>query len=326
MGSAHGDTLTGNSGVNRIEGGGGKDTLDGGGSSDTLLGGTDDDTYMINNSGVTITENASEGIDTVISSIDYELGADVENLTLTTAVTTGTGNALNNSLTASSAGNTLNGGDGADTLTGGAGNDALNGDAGNDTLRATAGNNTLNGGAGNDTLFAGAGTDALNGGDGNDIFDLRSANTSLAGDRANGDADNDVFIVSEALASTTNVNDQMNGGTGSDTLQFHATRSGNLNMASLINSSYFKSFEVLDLSKDGVDSVAVISSSFIQGLVDAGNSSNLTLMLAKGSNEDTYTIAAGENYSIGQNINSQAVFTFKDSSSFTTAMLTIAYV
>jgi Ca2+-binding RTX toxin-like protein len=326
--SDHGDTLTGNSGVNRLEGGGGNDTLDGGGGTDTLVGGTGNDTYIINNTGVTITENPNEGTtDTVISSInDYTLGANLENLTLNGSATTGTGNTLSNTLTANNFGNTLSGGEGDDALIGGNGNDALNGDAGNDTLRATAGNNTLNGGAGNDTLFAGTGTDALNGGDGNDTFDLRSANTSLAGDRANGDADNDVFIVSEALASTTNVNDQMNGGTGSDTLQFHAKTSGNLNMASLINSSYFKSFEVLDLSKDGIDSVAVISSSFIQGLVDAENSSNLTLMLAKGSNADTYTIAAGENYSIGQNTNSQAVFTFKDSSSVTTAMLTIAYV
>jgi hypothetical protein len=95
-------------------------------------------------------------------------------------------------------------------------------------------------------------------------------------------------------------------------------------MSTVINGAYFHQFETLDLSKDNIASEAVISSSFIQGLVDAENSSNLTLMLAKGS--DTYTIASGENYSIGQNTNSQAVFTFKDSSSVTTAMLTIAYV
>jgi Ca2+-binding RTX toxin-like protein len=156
--SAFGDTLTGNSGVNRIEGGGGNDTLDGGGGNDTLLGGTGDDTYIINNTGVTITENANEGTDTVITSInDYTLGANLENLTLTGSATKGTGNDLNNVIT----GNDLNNVITANHLIGGGGNDTLviNAaglevlEAGSKVIKASGLNaSTYDGGSGTDTL------------------------------------------------------------------------------------------------------------------------------------------------------------------------------
>lgn len=140
--SAHGDTLTGNSGVNRIEGGGGNDTLDGGGGSDTLLGGTGDDTYIINNTGVTITENAGEGKDTVISSLnDYTLGANQENLVLNGSATKGTGNDLNNEITGNGNNNHLIGGVGNDTLVinaNGLSSGTFDGGTGTDTLKILA--------------------------------------------------------------------------------------------------------------------------------------------------------------------------------------------
>jgi hypothetical protein len=65
----------------------------------------------------------------------------------------------------------------------------------------------------------------------------------------------------------------------------------------------------------------------IQGLVDNGNNSSLTLVLSKASGaQDTYTIATGENYSIGQNSSNQTVFTFQDAASIQIAQLTISYV
>ncbi|TPU23507.1 Ig family protein, partial [Acinetobacter baumannii] len=75
-----------------------------------------------------------EGIDTVLSSITYTLGNNLENLTLTgsTAIN-GTGNALNNVLIGNSAINTLTAGVGDDYLDGGAGADKLLGGIGNDT-------------------------------------------------------------------------------------------------------------------------------------------------------------------------------------------------
>ena len=141
IGSNFDDVLTGNTGVNRIEGGSGQDTLDGGGGADTLVGGTGNDTYIINNEGVTIIEKINEGTDTVISSIDYTLGDQLENLTLTGAATKGTGNSLNNVITGNGANNVLSGGGGDDVLVinaSGLSTGTFDGGTGVDTLKILA--------------------------------------------------------------------------------------------------------------------------------------------------------------------------------------------
>jgi serralysin len=96
---------------------------------------------MVNQAtGLTITEAASAGTDTVISTVTYTLGANLENLTLAgTIAINGTGNAGDNFLIGNSGINTLNGGAGNDQLTGGAGNDILTGGIGNDTFNFSAG-------------------------------------------------------------------------------------------------------------------------------------------------------------------------------------------
>ena len=59
-----------------------------------------------------------------MSSVDFELGANLENLTLTGALhTEGTGNELANVITGNAGDNILDGAGGNDTLTGGKGND-----------------------------------------------------------------------------------------------------------------------------------------------------------------------------------------------------------
>ncbi len=125
-GNALDNILTGNSGNNTLTGGAGNDTLDpGSAGTDTLRGGQGDDIYIVGrSSGITITENANEGTDTVRASVTYTLGNNVENLLLTgSGNVNGTGNTLNNILTGNDGNNTLTGGAGNDTLIGGNGAD-----------------------------------------------------------------------------------------------------------------------------------------------------------------------------------------------------------
>lgn len=199
---------TGNAQANILTGNNGNNILDGGTGVDTLIGGMGDDTYVIDTASDIITELANAGIDTVLSAINYTLGAssNLENLTLTGTAATGTGNNLANILIGNSSANTLDGGAGIDTLIGGAGNDiyvvdnsadvvtenlnegsdlvnssatyTLSSNLENLTLTGTSaingtGNalaNTITGNSGNNILDGGAGIDSLIGGAGNDIY------------------------------------------------------------------------------------------------------------------------------------------------------------
>jgi Ca2+-binding RTX toxin-like protein len=124
--------LTGNTLNNVLAGAAGNDTLDGSLGADTLHGGQGNDLYHRDNAGDQIVENAGEGSDTVLSSVNYTLAANVENLTLAGAATNGGGNALDNVLAGNALNNLLAGAWGADTLYGGLGNDTLYGGVGND--------------------------------------------------------------------------------------------------------------------------------------------------------------------------------------------------
>ncbi len=115
---------TGNALANAITGNGAANVLDGGAGADTLSGGVGNDTYIVDNAGDVVIEAANGGTDTIRSSINLTLAANVENLTLTgTVAVKGTGNALANAITGNGAANVLDGAAGADTLSGGVGND-----------------------------------------------------------------------------------------------------------------------------------------------------------------------------------------------------------
>jgi Ca2+-binding RTX toxin-like protein len=139
------DLLTGTELADLIEGLAGNDTLDGGAGNDTLIGGTGDDTYVVDSAFDVLTEKASQGTDTVQSSLSWTLGANLENLTLTgTEASSGTGNTLANALRGNAQANLLSGLGGNDTLYGGVGADTLLGGAGDDSYIGGLGADTLN--------------------------------------------------------------------------------------------------------------------------------------------------------------------------------------
>ncbi|WP_372166018.1 putative Ig domain-containing protein [Xanthomonas axonopodis] len=127
-------TITGTSRNDTLTGTTGNDTIDGLAGADTMTGLAGDDTYIVDNTGDKAVEAANAGTDTVMSSVSFTLGANVENLVLAgSGAINGTGNELNNRLTGSAGANVLTGGAGADYLDGGAGTDTLAGGLGNDT-------------------------------------------------------------------------------------------------------------------------------------------------------------------------------------------------
>jgi Ca2+-binding RTX toxin-like protein len=176
------DTLVGTAGDDLLRGTAGDDDIDGLVGADTMVGRLGNDTFHVDNAGDLVKERAGEGTDTVIASVDYTLGANVENLTLDPTQISplnGTGNKLDNLIQDNYGSNLLDGGDGNDTLIGGhrvspANADTLIGGAGDDYLetRLTFDSCTdvLHGGLGNDTLRSAGGGVNSYGEDGNDLM------------------------------------------------------------------------------------------------------------------------------------------------------------
>ncbi|WP_232346439.1 calcium-binding protein [Cupriavidus sp. USMAA2-4] len=118
------DFLYGGAGNDTLVGGLGNDYLDGGAGADYMEGGQGNDTYVVNSVNDVILEQRGEGYDTVISSANYILNANIEELRLVEGYNIhGTGNSLDNRIIGNSQDNILDGVTGADTMIGGLGND-----------------------------------------------------------------------------------------------------------------------------------------------------------------------------------------------------------
>lgn len=202
------DVISGLGGNDNIHGNGGNDQLNGGTGDDTLAGGTGDDTYIVDVITDIVVENFGEGIDTVQSSGSFNLGANVENLTLTGGANVhAAGNDLNNTLTGNSGTNSMNGYGGDDIIDGGAGADAMTGGLGNDTFYVdNAGDTVVEAtGEGTDTVYSSV-TFTLAG-----QFIENLTLTGSANINATGNSLDNILIGNSG-------NNTLSGGNGTDTL------------------------------------------------------------------------------------------------------------
>ena len=249
------DSLYGNGGNDILLGQVGNDLLDGNTGNDTLLGSVGDDTYYVDATGDLVIEGLNEGLDKVITTVNYTLPDHVENLELGGAsILNGTGNALANSLLGNRSANILDGGLGIDTMTGGLGNDVYYVDTlqdvvvesditsigGIDAVFASISgyvlpNNVENltlltsvvSGTGNalqNSLTGNALANTLNGGDGNDTLDGATGNDNLIG----GLGDDRYFVDSPGDVTTESLN------AGTDTVLSLVTHTLKVNIENLV--------------------------------------------------------------------------------------------
>lgn len=302
IGSGFNDELYGDGQGNSLTGLGGNDTLDGGTGADNMAGGVDDDVYYVDNTGDVVTEVAGQGTDTVISSLDWALGANLENLTLVGGAINGTGNSRDNVIVGNSANNTLNGLGGADTLIGGAGNDTYvvneagdvvveNPEEGNDTVQsaisytlgADVENLTLTG----STDITGTGNtldNILTGNNGNNVLTGNAGNDTIFGsggaDTLQGGQGNDLYTVNS-------VDDVVNEyvGEGTDTILSSVdwTLSANVENLTLTGSA--------SINGTGNSQANLIIGNLGGNTLDGGAGAD-TLM--GGAGNDYYLVAAGD--------------------------------
>ncbi len=215
LGSAYGDSITGNSSNNVISGDAGNDTIIGGLGADTLDGGLGVDTISYTDSTSAVTVSLVAGSTNTGGSAAGDVLADFEKLIGSNYNDTLRGNDNNNSIIGGSGNDTIRGGLGGDTLDGGLGTDTISysdssavtvslvtgatntgghaagdvlsnfenlvgSDWGDDLLIGNSGANYISGGLnGNDTIMGGLGADTLNGGGGSDTVSYADSTSGV---------------------------------------------------------------------------------------------------------------------------------------------------
>ncbi len=232
-GNELGNYLVGNDRNNLLTGLLGNDTMQGGGGIDTLIGGVGNDTYMVDSTTDVLTENADEGIDLILFDAaygaTYTLGANFENLTITsTNASNVTGNALNNLLIGNAADNILDGGAGNDTLQGGLGNDTYYVDDGDVVTEVS--------GVGTDLVYYNGSAETTF------ILGNYIENLTLVGNKVmNGTGNTQAnVIVGNSAANTLNGlggNDTLTGGAGADVFVFSTAPNATSNVDTITDFS-----------------------------------------------------------------------------------------
>lgn len=225
IGSQYADTLTGDNGNNTIEGGGGNDSLVGNAGTDLLSFASASASVTVNLNGSVVTNPVSA----VAAAALRATGLGTDTLSGFENVLMGSGN------------DTVYGDGASNSITGGAGDDWIDGGSGNI-------NDTLDGGDGTDwvsyALAGGAVTVSLNaqgaaqntGGSGG-IDTLRNFenlfgslyNDTLTGSSVGGRSSNQIFGYNGDDLITPgagNINDTLNGGAGTDYLNYSAITGG----------------------------------------------------------------------------------------------------
>ena len=304
----------GNSLNNAIFGNSGTNLLNGFAGADVMYGGAGSDVYFVDDMGDAAIENASEGNDTVFSTVSIGLSANVENLImLGMADLQGFGNGLGNVIYGNTGNNLLDGGAGVDLMVGGAGDDIYFADdtsdsafevagQGNDAVFASAhyglaadvetlilqgsadlqgyGSNqvnTLYGNTGNNLLNGAAGADTMYGGLGNDTYFVDNAMDAVVENLGEG---TDAVFASVNYTLTANVEALVLNGPG------NLTGTGNALANSLFGNA-------ADNALDGGAGVDVLQ----------GNAGNDTFVFNTGQgNGDTVVDFAGNGAAAGDSL------------------------
>jgi serralysin len=242
---------------NQIKGNDNNNLLDGFQGADYLEGFRGNDTYVVDDAGDVVVESGFvRDIDTVISTLTWSLGLNLENLMLAgSAEINAFGNNQGNLITGNSARNEIsglvgndiiNGMEGDDIIDGGAGNDTLNGGLGIDTVRfidsiksisidlisgraigdgidSIQGFENVDGSRYSDTLLGNLANNLLRGFAGNDRLDGSNGNDTLIGGEADdilvgGEGVDTASFLDSNMPVSVNIANKSSFGYGTDTL------------------------------------------------------------------------------------------------------------
>ncbi|MFZ4756535.1 MAG: beta strand repeat-containing protein [Burkholderiaceae bacterium] len=236
VGSAHGDSLTGDSLANTMQAGGGADLVWGGGGADTIDGEAGNDTIN-GGAGADIIDGGS-GTNTVDYTGSTKVYVDVSNI----AAGTGSfGDANGDSLV-----NIQN----------------VTGSAGDDTLIGGSDANVLSGAGGTDTIEGGGGADTLSGGAGADRLIIDGSSLLLAGVSIDGGTEQDTLEIAASSGSGFSLSDLVAAITNVETLDFtQSSIAATVEFDAAGINAITGGSGTLAVSKDGNDSISIAAGS-----------------------------------------------------------------